>query len=103
MTKEITKQGRERREYASQICEDLELSDEVEDVTEKIIEGYEDQGLASGRSPKVIAGAATYLAAILRGERRTQGDIAEAADISTPALRQRYKQIDLDEIIDIQA
>jgi len=41
----------------------------------------------------MIAAAATYIASILCGERRTQGEIAKRAQVTEVTIRNRYKEI----------
>jgi len=49
--------------------------------------------LTSGRGPTGIAAAATYIASVLAGERRTQREIAEVANVTEVTIRNRYKEL----------
>lgn len=52
-----------------------------------------DLRLTSGRGPAGIAAAATYIAGLLCGEHRTQGEIARGAQVTEVTIRNRYKEI----------
>jgi transcription initiation factor TFIIB len=49
--------------------------------------------LTSGRGPTGIAAAATYIASVLAGEKRTQREIAEIANVTEVTIRNRYKEL----------
>ena len=49
--------------------------------------------LTSGRGPTGVAAAASYIASVLVGERRTQREIAEIAKVTEVTIRNRYKEL----------
>ncbi len=49
--------------------------------------------LTSGRGPTGVAAAASYIASVLIGERRTQREIAEIAKVTEVTIRNRYKEL----------
>lgn len=75
-----------------QICDDLEQSD---DVVERA-EGYARRATREhpiNRAPSVVAAASVYLACLLENEKRTQADVAAAADVSPSSIRDVYRVI----------
>jgi len=51
------------------------------------------KGLISGRGPTGVAAAAVYIAAALKGERRTQKEVAEVAGVTEVTIRNRYREL----------
>ncbi len=74
-------------------AEVLEFSEEV--IRRAIMIGidYHKRGFSSGKSRIVIAGACLYIAAILEKDKRAQRTVADALDITEPALRKRFHNI----------
>jgi len=81
------------KNYVSRFVNHLTLSGNVENLAMQIIRLATDLRLTSGRGPAGIAAAATYIASILCGERRTQGEIARGAKVTEVTIRNRYKEI----------
>jgi len=79
--------------YIMRLSNQLELPGKVEEVAHKILKAAEKLRLTSGRSPKGVAAAASYIASTVVGEHRTQREFAEAADITEVTIRNRYKDI----------
>src|SRR2546422_379971 len=50
-----------------------------------------DSGLVRGRAMDAIAAAALYVACVLQGEKKTQKEIAEIANVTEVTVRNRYK------------
>ena len=80
-------------QYVTRLCNELALHGRVEEVAHKILKAAEKLRLTSGRGPKGVASAASYIASTVVGERRTQREVAEAADITEVTIRNRYKEI----------
>jgi transcription initiation factor TFIIB len=80
-------------EYVSRLCNELDLHGKMEEVTYKILNAARKLRLTSGRGGKGVAAAASYLASIVVGERRTQREVAEAMDITEVTVRNRYKEM----------
>jgi transcription initiation factor TFIIB len=57
----------------------------------KIINEAKAQGIVAGKDPMVLAAASLYVACVLEGERKTQKEIAEAANVTEVTVRNRYK------------
>jgi transcription initiation factor TFIIB len=65
----------------------------VEEIAHKILSTAKDLKLTSGRGPTGIAAAASYIASVLTGERKTQREIAEIAQVTEVTIRNRYKEL----------
>jgi transcription initiation factor TFIIB len=65
----------------------------VEEIAHKILTTAKDLMLTSGRGPTGIAAAASYIASVLTGERKTQREIAEIAQVTEVTIRNRYKEL----------
>lgn len=79
-------------EYLPQIASELGINKETEERARQIIDQTTEKGIASGKSPKGYAAAAVYLASILSNDKRTQSQIADAADVTEVTIRNRYQE-----------
>ena len=59
----------------------------------KFLAAAKELKLTSGRGPTGIAAAASYVASVLTGERKTQREIAEIAQVTEVTIRNRYKEL----------
>jgi len=50
-------------------------------------------GITAGKDPAGLAAAAIYVASLLENERRTQKEIAQAAQVTEVTVRNRYKEL----------
>jgi len=86
--------------YLQRYCNELNLSGNIRKMAENILEDAEEKDLISGKGPSGLAAAAIYIASVKGGERRTQREIAEIADVTEVTVRNRYKdlvkQLDID-------
>ncbi len=89
--------------YVARFGSELGLSGEARVEAIRIIRRAQDEKLTSGKSPTGTAAAAIYIATLKCGERRTQREVAEVADVTEVTVRNRYKEIaeELDEEIKI--
>ncbi len=71
----------------------LALKGTGEEVAHKVLRAAKQLKLTSGRAPKSIAAAVSYIASKITGEYRTQREIAEAAQITEVTIRNRYKEL----------
>lgn len=71
--------------------EDLLLEETLVQKSNEMLEGIEH--LSYGKSPTVFAGAVIYAAGKVLGQNVYQNEIADVADISQKAIRERYKEI----------
>lgn len=80
-------------DYIPRFATKLGLSGEVQSKAIEIIHEAKDKGLNSGRGPTGLAAAALYVASVLLGERKTQKDVAEIANVTEVTIRNRYKEL----------
>lgn len=83
----------EPEEYLSRLTVDLKLSGDVQVRALEILEQAKELHITRGKLPIGVAAAAIYIAAIEFGERRTQNEVCEAAQITEVTLRTRYKEL----------
>jgi transcription initiation factor TFIIB len=80
-------------QYITRLSNQLGLDGKTEGVAHQILRGAKRQKLTSGRGAKSIAAAAGYIASIVTGERRTQREFAETADLTEVTIRNRYQEM----------
>lgn len=51
------------------------------------------RGIAVSKNPMGLASAALYVACVLEGEKKTQREIAEVANVTEVTVRNRYKHL----------
>lgn len=71
-------------------CENLDLSETVEEKAIEIIEITKEEVL-SGRSPSGFAAAAVYTSSLLCNEKRAQREVALHTNVSTRTIRDTYQ------------
>ncbi len=79
--------------YIPRFASELNLSGEVQEEGRKILEDAIGKGLISGRGPTGVAAAAVYIAGLLKGERRTQKEVANVAGVTEVTIRNRYREL----------
>ncbi|HIQ10106.1 MAG TPA: transcription initiation factor IIB [Euryarchaeota archaeon] len=79
--------------YVPKFASALRLSGEVQEEAIRILQKAINKGLLSGRGPTGVAAAAVYIAALLKGERRTQKEVAEVAGVTEVTIRNRYREL----------
>jgi len=80
-------------QYVTKFSSQLTMQGKVEEIAHKILSTARDLKLTSGRGPTGIAAAASYIASVLTGERKTQREIAEIAQVTEVTIRNRYKEL----------
>ena len=80
-------------QYITKFSSQLTMMGKVEEIAQKILLTARDLKLTSGRGPTGIAAAASYIASVLTGERKTQREIAEIAQVTEVTIRNRYKEL----------
>lgn len=80
------------RERVPEICEALEVSDDVEAEAIEFLETAMDEGLHVGKSPSGVAAGAVYAVSLLQNEKQTQSQVGETADVSLMTIRKRYQE-----------
>ncbi|KXA96767.1 transcription initiation factor IIB [candidate division MSBL1 archaeon SCGC-AAA259J03] len=79
--------------YVARFGSELKVSGEVQAEAKGIIRKAQEERLTVGKSPSGTAAAAIYIASLETGERRTQREIAEVADVTEVTVRNRYKEL----------
>jgi len=80
-------------QYITKFSNQLAMAGKVEEIAHKILANARELKLTSGRGPTGIAAAASYIASVLTGERKTQREIAEIAQVTEVTIRNRYKEL----------
>ncbi len=80
-------------QYVTKFSNQLTMQGKVEEIAHKILSAAKELKLTSGRGPTGIAAAASYIASVLTGERKTQREIAEIAQVTEVTIRNRYKEL----------
>lgn len=81
------------RDYVSKYVSQLSLCGDTENIALDILDYAIELGLTNGRGPAGMAAAATYIASVLMGEKRTQQKYAETGNITEVTIRNRYKEL----------
>ncbi len=81
------------RSFLNRISTNLGLSPRVTTLASKIIDVLKKRGHTEGKDPAGIAAAAIYVASIIMNEKRTQREVAIAANVTEVTIRNRYKDI----------
>jgi len=80
-------------QYITKFSNQLSMQGKVEEIAHKTLTAAKSLKLTSGRGPTGIAAAASYVASVLTGERKTQREIAEIAQVTEVTIRNRYKEL----------
>jgi transcription initiation factor TFIIB len=80
-------------QYITKFCNQLTMQGKVEEIAHRILFVAKELKLTSGRGPTGMAAAASYIASVLTGERKTQREIAEIAQVTEVTIRNRYKEL----------
>ncbi len=81
------------------IASRIGLSERTQQTAIRIIKMAEKKHVVAGKEPMGLVAAALYIACVLNGERRTQKEVAEAAEVTEVTVRNRYR--DLRESLDL--
>jgi transcription initiation factor TFIIB len=82
------------RSYISMIVNKLGLRGETERLAMVILNQAIELKLTNGRGPSGMAAACVYISCKITCERKTQGDIAEEAQVTEVTVRNRYKELE---------
>jgi transcription initiation factor TFIIB len=75
----------------SKIATKVEISMPTQQRAIKIINEAKRMGIVAGKDPMGLAAASLYVACVLEGEKKTQKEIAEVANVTEVTVRNRYK------------
>ncbi len=81
------------RDYIYKFGNQLGLSQKTISKALELLSEAEKQGLTSGKGPTGVAAACLYIASLLTGEKKTQGQVAEVARVTEVTIRNRYKEL----------
>ena len=79
--------------YISKIAERINVSGKTQGLAISYIRQAKALKVAAGKDPLGLAAAALYLACMISGEKKTQKDIAQAANVTEVTVRNRYKNL----------
>lgn len=80
-------------DFAPRIGNILKLSAATIRDAIEILKQAQQMGITAGKDPAGLAAAAIYIAALRRGEVRTQKEVARAAQVTEVTVRNRYKEL----------
>ncbi|MEF8879073.1 MAG: transcription initiation factor IIB [Candidatus Thermoplasmatota archaeon] len=89
-------------DYLKRFGNMLNLNGETKQKARKILKKAKEKELISGKGPISLAAAAIYISSVLTGEKKTQKEIAEIANVTEVTIRNRYKELANQLGIDIQ-
>jgi len=75
----------------SKIASKAEISISTQQEAIRVLKDARKKGLVSGKDPMGLAAAALYVACVVSGEKKTQKEIAEIANVTEVTVRNRYK------------
>jgi len=80
-------------DYLSKLLEMLDMRGITGETVYKVLRAVREARLTSGKGPTGMAAAACYAASLVTGERKSQREIAELADITEVTIRNRYREL----------
>jgi len=83
----------EAKSYLSKISNSLGMPGKTEEIANKILTTAKNLKITSGRGPVGLAAAASYIASTITGDRFTQREISEIAEVTEVTVRNRHKEL----------
>ncbi len=80
-------------DFVPRIAEALKLDGTTIRKAIEILQEARKRGLTAGKDPAGLAAAAIYIASLLKGDIRTQKEVAQAAQVTEVTVRNRYKEL----------
>lgn len=78
--------------YIEWLSYKLDLTDETKEKAKEIAQSYRAKTLRRS-APRVVAASAIYIAGLITGQTKTQGEIAQVAQCTEVAIRNNYKNM----------
>ena len=75
----------------SKIASRAEITIQTQQSAIQVLKDARKRGVVAGKDPMGLAAAALYVACVLQGEKKTQKEIAEIANVTEVTVRNRYK------------
>ena len=75
----------------TRVASKVGMSEKVARKAMEVIRMIEEMEISAGKMPMGLAASSLYFAGVLEGEKRTQKEIAEAAEVTEVTVRNRYK------------
>lgn len=82
----------EPTKYVSRYAKELGIGDPTRTKAMEILDVVIEHGLHAGKSPTGVAAGALYAAGRLTGEKLTQAEVADVADVSHVTIRNHYQE-----------
>ena len=80
-------------DYIHRFGSELGVSQKTITEAVRLMKEAEKKEITSGKGPMGIAAAALYIAALLMGEKKTQREVADVANVTEVTIRNRYKEL----------
>ncbi len=80
-------------DYISKFAEKAGISGEVQGLAVRILREAKRKHIIMGKDPRGVAAAVLYIASQLKGEKVTQKEIADVADVTEVTIRNRKKDL----------
>jgi len=77
----------------SKIASKVDISMQTQRKAFDILKEARRRGMVAGKDPMGLAAASLYVACVLEGEKKTQKEIAEVANVTEVTVRNRYKNL----------
>jgi transcription initiation factor TFIIB len=77
----------------SKIASKVDISMQTQRKAFDILKEARKRGMVAGKDPMGLAAASLYVACVLEGEKKTQKEIAEVANVTEVTVRNRYKNL----------
>jgi transcription initiation factor TFIIB len=81
------------QDYVPRFGSLLDLSEKVQVKAVEVLDEATKHDVTSGKGPIGVAAAALYIAAVLKGEKKTQREVADAIGVTEVTIRNRYKEM----------
>jgi len=81
------------QDYVPRFGSLLNLSENIQVKAVEVLDDAAKYDVISGKGPIGVAAAALYIAAVLKGEKKTQREVADAIGVTEVTIRNRYKEM----------
>ncbi len=85
----------------ARISSRLEITEKIKRYAIKVLKSSQEHQRSAGKDPMGLAGAALYLSCITNGEYKSQHEMAEAANVTEVTIRNRVKNLKLEQNIEL--